>query len=141
ASLTTPESAPNRRCTALTWTPRWRASSMAASTMPIAMESSCMLHCLSHELADEDAVSVETHEVAARGRLAGSHQRLGRSESILLELVIYFLRAGRHVQRNQHSLIFTNAQIREHILVVLIDGNIAAVEKFFVGMAQLQELF
>ena len=34
-----------------------------------------------------------------------------------------------------------NAQIREHILVVLIDGNIAAIEKFFVGMAQLQELF
>src|SRR5579864_1064030 len=55
ASLTTPESAPSRRCTALTCTPRRCDSSNAASTMPIAIESSCILSRILYPLAETRA--------------------------------------------------------------------------------------
>src|SRR5678810_80751 len=64
ASLTTPDSAPSRRCTALTCTPRRCASSMAASTMPIAIDNSCTrppFVTLSHQLPDEDTIRLQRH--------------------------------------------------------------------------------
>src|ERR1700739_1046337 len=62
ASLTTPASAPSLRCTALTCTPRRCDSSKAASTMPIAIESSCILSRILYPLAETPAALASISE-------------------------------------------------------------------------------
>src|SRR5256885_2325027 len=112
---------------------------MAASTMLIAMESSCISQ-LPHQLPDENRVWTQIHEVSAGRRIAGSGQRLGRRKTISLQLVVDLLGCARHIQGHQDSLVLKDTQIGKHVLIVLIHRKVTAIEKLFVGVPQLEQL-
>jgi hypothetical protein len=51
---------------------------------------------------------------------------------------VNFLLRSSHVQSHEHDLVLVDAQVRQYVLIVLIQRSVVAVVKGLVGVPQLE---